>query len=179
MKRSLILLAVLFLLLGVFVQSSLAYSYVKGCVVDGKTGQPWAHGGTVTITWPPNGTKTEQLDANGCFGPTSIAVSAFGNPAMTATIDLNPGPAGDPSDIVCNIPEDDYTGPTSDDRAVFVCPDDSGDPMPTDTGPNAVLLMKMGASPDSSSPLATLALAGAGLLGILGLGVFWRRRLAL
>jgi LPXTG-motif cell wall-anchored protein len=95
---------------------------------------------------------------------------------MTATIDLDPGPAGDPSDIVCKIPEDTYTGPTSDDRAVFVCPDDSGDPMTTDTGPNAILLMKMGASPETGSPLATIALAGAGLLAILGLGVFWRRR---
>ncbi len=179
MKRSLILLAILFLLLGVLVQTSLAYSYAEGCVVDGKTGQPWTHGGTVTITWPPNGTTTTQLDANGCFGPVSIAVSVHGNPAMTATIDLDPGPAGDPSDIICNIPQDNYTGPASDDRAVFVCPDDSGDPMPTDTGPNAVLLMKMGASPETNSPLATLALAGTGLLAILGLAVFWRRRQAL
>jgi len=176
MKRTLILLAVIFLLLGVFVQASLAYSFVEGCVVDGKTGQPWTHGGTVTITWPPNGTITDTLDANGCFGPTSIAVSAFGNPAMTATIDLNPGPAGDPSDIICNIPQDNYTGPKTDDRAVFTCPDDSGDPMTTDTGPNAVLLMKMGASPETSSPLASIALAGAGLLAVLGLAVFWRRR---
>jgi len=167
MKRFLIVLAVMFLLLGVFVQASLAYSYVQGCVVDGKTGQPWTHGGTVTLDSGAFGTQTTTLDSNGCFGPTALPNSQFGNPETTVTIDANPGPEGDPSDITCTVPKDDTTGPD----AIYDCGN-----MATDTGPNAVLMMKMGVSPDTGSPLMTLALTIAGLLAILGLAVFWRRR---
>jgi len=168
MKRTLILLAVLFLLLGVFVQASLAYSYVQGCVVDGKTGQPWTHGGKVTLDGGVFGTKTTTLDANGCFGPAALPTSQFGNPEVKVIIDLDPAPGGDPPpEQLCTVPKDNTSGPD----AIYDC-----GTMTDSVGPNAILLMKMGASPETGSPLATIALAGAGLLAILGLGVFWRRR---
>lgn len=167
MKKSFIILTVLFLLFGVFIQSSLAYSYVKGCVIDGSTGQPWTHGGTVTIDGGVFGTQTTTLDANGCFGPTALPTSQFGNPQTTVTIDMNPGPAGDPSDIVCTIPADNTSGP----NAVYDC-----GTMATDTGPNAIVLLAMAPGTNIWPMQRTLAMAIIGLIAILGLAVLWRRR---
>lgn len=167
MKKSLIALAVLFLLFGVLVQSSLAYSYVEGCVVDGSTGQGWTHGGTVTIDGGVFGTTTTTLDANGCFGPTAMPQSQFGNPETTVTIDMDPGPSGDPSDIVCTVPQDNTSGPD----AIYDC-----GTMATDTGPNAIVLLSMTPGANNWSTPATWALAIAGLSAILGLAVLWRRR---
>ena len=166
MKRILIFLAVLFLLLGVFAQASLAYSTATGCVVDGKTGQPWAYGGAVSVEYPTGSGNYinyhTTLDANGCFDaqlwPSGV------HDAGTLHIDPAPGPAGDPDEILCQIPADNTTDNY-----------DCGT-MSTNTGPNAVLLMNMGASSDAASPLTAIILASAGLLTVLGLAVFWRRR---
>ena len=166
MKRTLIFLAVLFLMLGVFAQASLAYSTATGCVVDGKTGQPWAYGGNVTVEYPAGSgnyiSYHTTLDANGCFD--AQLWPSGKHTAGTLHIDPAPGPAGDPDEILCNIPADNTTDNY-----------DCGT-MATNTGPNAVVLMKMGSSLDADSPLATVALAAAGLLTALGLAVFWRRR---
>ncbi|RUA17661.1 MAG: hypothetical protein DSY55_01705 [Clostridia bacterium] len=167
MKKSLIALAVLFLLFGVLVQSSLAYSYVEGCVVDGSTGQGWTHGGTVTIDGGIFGTQTTTLDANGCFGPTAMPTSQFGNPEMTVTIDMNPGPGGDPDDIICTVPQDHTSGPD----AIYNC-----GVMATDTGPNAIVLLSMTPGANTGMTLAAFALVIAGFSAILGLAVLLRRR---
>ena len=169
MKRSLILLAVFFLLFGVFVQSSMAYSYVQGCVVDAKTNQPWAHGGTVTLDGGPFGSKTTTLDASGCFF-SPLPTSVFGNPQTDVIVDLDPGPAGDPPpETLCVVPQDNTSGPT----AIYDC-----GTLTASVGPNAVYLLQMNATTPANSLLTTVLLGLAGLAAILGLGVFWRRRLA-
>ena len=166
MKKSLIALAVLFLLFGVLVQDSLAYSYVEGCVVDGSTGQGWTHGGTVTLDGGVFGTQTAALDANGCFGPTALPQSQFGNPETTITIDMNPGPDGDPSDIVCTVPADHSSGP----NAIYDC-----GTMVTDTGPNAIVLLSMMPGANSWLTSTIWILAAVGLSVLLVLAVIWRR----
>ncbi len=170
MKRFLIMLAVVFLMLGVFVQASLAYSYVQGCVVDGKTNQPWQHGGTVILDGGAFGTKTTTLDANGCFF-SPLPTSQFGNPEVTVTVDLDPGPAGDPPpEELCVVPQDNTSGP----NAIYDC-----GTMTASVGPNAVYLIQMDATGPTVSRGASLLLGMAGLASILGLAVFWRRRHAL
>lgn len=170
MKRSLILLAVIFLLLGVFVQSSLAYSYVQGCVVDAKTNQPWTHGGTVTLDGGAIGSTTTTLDANGCFY-SPLPTSVFGNPETDVIVDLDPGPAGDPApETLCVVPQDNTSGPT----AIYDC-----GTMTASVGPNAVYLLQMNAVSPSNSLLASFLFGIASLAAILGLAVFWRRRVAL
>jgi len=166
MKRLLILLAVIFLLLGVFAQSSLAYSYVQGCVVDAKTGKSWAHGGTVYLDSGVFGTKTTSLDSAGCFR-SSLPISAFGSPETTVRVDLDPGPAGDPPpEDLCVVPKDNTSGPD----AVYDC-----GTLTASVGPNAVYLIHMEAGPSSSLGTSFL-LTVVGLVSVLGFGVFWRRR---
>ncbi len=169
MKRSLILLAVAFLLLGVFVQSSLAYSYVQGCVVDGKTNQPWTHGGTVTLDGGAFGSKSTTLDANGCF-TSPLPTSQFGNPQTDVIIDLDPGPAGDPApETLCVVPQDNTSGPD----AIYDC-----GTLTASVGPNAVYLIQMNAMGHSTPLVASIALGFVGLAATLGLAIFWRRRYA-
>lgn len=166
MKKTLIFLAVLFLLLGAFAQSSLAYSTATGCVVDGKTGQPWTHGGVVTVEYPAGSgnfiSYTTNLDANGCFDaqlwPSGVHV------AGTLHIDPSPGPAGDPDEILCQIPADSTTDNY-----------DCGT-MATNTGPNAVLLLRENASGRiGPSPMAW-GVTAIGLLLVVSIAVILRRR---
>ncbi len=169
MKRSLILLAVVFLVLGVFVQSSLAYSYVQGCVVDGKTNQPWTHGGTVTLDGGVFGSKTTTLDASGCF-TSPLPTSVFGNPETDVIVDLDPGPAGDPPpETLCVVPKDNTSGPD----AIYDC-----GTLTASVGPNAVYLIQMNAMGPSTPLVASIALGFVGLAATLGLAAFWRRRYA-
>ena len=168
MKRILVVTAALLLLLGVFVQSSLAFSSATGCVVDGY-GNPWTHGGLVTVEYPA-GTgnfisyQTNLDPTTGCFNaqlwPSGVHV------AGTLHIDPAPGPAGDPDEILCKIPADNTTGNY-----------DCGT-MQTKTGPNAVVVNKMTVS-NSSNPLwISIAIGIAGLLAVLAVAVVWRRRTA-
>jgi len=166
MKKTLILLAVLFLVLGVFTQSSMAYSSATGCVVDGKTGQPWTYGGTITVEYPAGSGNyinyTTNLDANGCFQaqlwPSGV------HDAGTLHIDPSAGPLGDPDEILCQIPADNTTDN-------YEC-----GTLVTNTGPNAILLRNTAASrADAILPGAIIG-SLLGLMIILGLAVMIKRR---
>ncbi len=170
MKYSLVVLAILLLILGVFVQASLAYSTATGCVVDGSTGQPWQYGGLVTVEYPANSGNFISYQTNldpttGCFNA-QLWPSGVHN-AGTLHIDPAPGPAGDPDEILCQVPADNTTGNY-----------DCGT-MSTNTGPNAIFLTQVAASSGPDPLWPGVAVAGAGLLAVLGLAVFWRRRTAL
>jgi hypothetical protein len=168
MKRSLILLAVLFLLLGVFVQASLAYSTATGCVVDGY-GNPWTHGGLVTVEYPA-GTgnylsyQTNLDPTTGCFD--AQLWPSGDHEAGTLHIDPAPGPAGDPDEFLCQVPADNTTGNY-----------DCGT-MQTNTSPNAVVVNKMSVSSGPNPLWISIAIGMAGLLAVLVVAVIWRRRTA-
>lgn len=172
-KLFVVSLVILTLLLSVFVQGSLAYSQATGCVVDGKTGQPWTHGGTVyledaagnPLPPPPATQYTTNLDANGCF--TAQLWQPGNNPPVQFRIVLNPGPNGQPSDLLCPVPADTTTD-------TYDC-----GTLVTDTGPNAVALINMNAaSPGFTSALWTAALfTMAGLAGAFVLMRIRRRQM--
>lgn len=136
-----------------------AWTPAVGCAVDGY-GNPWTHGGTVTCR--QNATQivvgSGSLDANGCF-----SVPIGNGPAITCTIDFNPGPDGDPADATCAIPTDPNYTPQ---------PWDCG-PISTGTGPNAITLQNLEAS--GTSPLF-VAMAGLGLAAAAAGALFvWKR----
>jgi hypothetical protein len=173
MKRlALIPLLVLFLLMGVLVQGSLAYTAVTGCVIDGKTGQPWTHGGRVWVEHPA-GSGINVYDDPNALDPTTGCFYAQAWPPGThldATVHIlpNAGPLGQPDEILCQVPADTSTD-------VYDC-----GTMATNTGPNAVALVatEAVASNVNSTLWMAILFSLAGLVGAVALVRINRRRQA-
>lgn len=157
MKRFLVAsLAVAVIILG-FTSTAFAYDRVVGCAVD-VNNDPWTWGGTVTCRqnfWPFVIVGQGTLDAGGCF-----EVFIGNGPAVTCTIQYNPGPAGQPDDDVCAVPRD---------TSYFPQPWPCG-VINTDTGPNAITLAGFGATSSSAGAFALV------LSAVIGGVALWRRR---
>ncbi len=166
MKKTLAVLAIAGLVLIVMVATVFAYSTATGCVVDGKNGDPWTHGGDVTVEYPAGSGHfigyTTTLDATGCFDA-SLWPSGV-HEAGTLHIDPTAGSQGDPDEILCEIPADNTA-------TEFEC-----GTMFTTTGPNAVTWTVVSASTSSGSPLE---MAAYGLLALIFVGggvALWRQQ---
>jgi len=159
-------LVILIPLLVAFPQSSQAYSSATGCVVDGKTGQPWAYGGKVTVEYPAGTGNyinyTTELDSNGCF--TAQLWPSGVHDDGTLHIDPYPGPLGDPDEILCQIPADDTT-------ENYEC-----GTMSTNTGPNAVSLLKTTVTDHDGLAAVALKISFIGL--IIAVTIFLASRAA-
>jgi hypothetical protein len=163
MKKTLAVLAIAGLVLIVIAVSVFAYAEVEGCVVDGATGQPWTHGGTVTSEQNGQPGPETTLDGNGCF---SMSIG-FDRTEIVIVVDPDPGPDGDPSPIdpYCTVPAD----PGG--QGTYTCSD-----MATDTGPNAVTWTVVSANTSAGFPLEAAAFGFLALILAGGGIALWRQQ---